>query len=789
MRDEVPHPGPDAAMPAARAAPDGPAGLPARADVVVIGAGVVGASVAYHLTQLGCRDVLLLDRARIGSGTTWHAGGNMETYRSDPLLGEMVAYTVDLFPRLARETGVAFGWRQTGRVHFTADPGVFAGYRSVPARSRARGVEVEVLGPREVVQKLPVASAEGLLGGLWIPNDGRVDPTNLAMAYARGARNGGARVVENLAVTRILTADGAVKGVETEQGSVTAASVVLAAGLWSTTLARTCGVRLPLVALHHFYLLTKPMTEVGRDLPLFLSYDEAIWGREDVGGLLVGVFDRDAIPLEPNELPAAFAFSLLPENWSQIAPNMPVVMRRFPLLERAEIRALVNGPESFTPDGEMLLGEVPGLRGLHLCTGMNSNGIALAAGAGRATAERLVRGRSELDVTKLDVRRFMPFQGGDRYRHLRMSELFEIAPGADNPAQDFTRTRMIRRGPAHTLLAARGAVFKSSAGMERAAWFGDGPWPDAVAREVAAARGVAAFADTSGHAKLWLEGPDAAQVLERATGAHGVAVPGAAAPAPFLNAFGGVEALPVVLALGPDRFLLMAEPEDHVRLETTLRTAMTSGDRAVLVDVSAGWSAFDLHGPAAARLVDDLAGASAVPAPGRLLGADLGFAPATVARLEAAGVLRVLAPADHGAALAEDLLARIPPIGTLAVETLRVERRCPRFGYEATPGLHAAASGLAGALELARAFVGRDAVLAAQADPPARSVAAWTVASAPPGSLAEEPVMAGGVAVGHVTSSAYVPVDGRLALFALTGPAASPPSVLAGGAWTPLAAR
>lgn len=789
MRSDSPHPGPEATEPAESTGAGSSIRLPARADVVVIGAGVVGASVAYHLTKLGCRDVLLLDRAKIGSGTTWHAGGNMETYRADPLLGEMVAYTVELFPRLEQETGVAFGWRQSGRVHFTADADVFAGYRAVPARSRARGVDVELLSPREVVERLPVASAEGLMGGLWIPNDGRVDPTNLAMAYARGARNAGARVVEDMPVARVLAADGRVRGVETNQGTVACDTVVLAAGLWSTSLARTCGVRLPMVALHHFYLLTKPMAEIAHDLPLFLSYDELIWGREDVGGLLVGVFDHNAIPLEASDLPGAFVFSLLPENWAQIAPNMEIVMRRFPLLERAEIRSLVNGPESFTPDGEMLLGAVPGVRGLHLCTGMNSNGIALAAGAGRATAERLVRGRSELDVSKLDVRRFMPFQGGDRYRHRRMGELFEIVPDAGNPAQDFKRTRMIRRSPVHAVLAAHGAVFKSGAGMERAAWYGAGPWPDAVARELVAARGGVAFADVSGHAKLWLEGPDAAHVLQRATGVRGVATSGAATLAPLLNAFGGVEALPTVLALGADRFLLMAEPEDHVRLETTLRAAMTPRDHAVLVDVSAGWAAFDLHGPDAARLLADLAGAPVDPASGSLLGADLGFAPATVARLDAAGVLRLLPPADHGAALAEDLLTRAAPIGTLAAETLRVERRCPRFGYEATPGLHVAASGLPGTLDLARVFVGRDAVLAAEANPPARRVAAWTVAQAAPGSLAEEPVMAGGRTAGHVTSSGYVPLDGRLALFALADPAAGPPSVLVGGAWTPLAAR
>ncbi|MCB1991786.1 MAG: FAD-binding oxidoreductase, partial [Geminicoccaceae bacterium] len=235
-----------------------------RADVVVIGAGVVGASVAWHLAQAGNSDVVLLERSKIGSGTTWHAAGNMETWRADPLLGDMVDYTVRLFPELEADSGVAFGWRQTGRVHFTADPRVMESYRAIPARARARGVEVELLDAGGVGEKLPILSIDGLEGGLWTPNDGRVDPTNLATAYARGATKRGVRLVEGAPVTRILVADGRVTGVETAQGPIRCEAVVLAGGLWSTSIARSCGVALPLVGVQHFYLLTKAIEGLSR---------------------------------------------------------------------------------------------------------------------------------------------------------------------------------------------------------------------------------------------------------------------------------------------------------------------------------------------------------------------------------------------------------------------------------------------------------------------------------------------------------------------------------------------
>ncbi|MFO1058933.1 MAG: FAD-dependent oxidoreductase [Dongiaceae bacterium] len=347
-----------------------------------------------------------------------------------------------------------------------------------------------------------------------------------------------------------------------------------------------------LCAAQHFYLLTKPLPEVQRDLPLFLGYDERLYGREDVGGLLVGFFDSDALPVGPEQLPRDFAFGLLDENWGQVEANVAIATRRFPVLERAEIRMLLNGPESFTPDMQMLLGEAPELPGFHLATGMNSSGIALSAAAGRLTAEWILEGRPSLDAARLDIRRFARDQGQRRYARERTREVPAFMCERSRPGLDFRSSRNVRRSPLHGALLLRGAVMGSVAGWERPLWFAEGDAAPAarLRAELAAATAGAALIDRSSDAKLWLEGPGAERLLRRLTGALGRLEPGAARLAPMLNAQGGVEALPTLLRLSAESWLLLADPDQGTRLEAWVRRQMAPGE-AVLVDVTGGWSA------------------------------------------------------------------------------------------------------------------------------------------------------------------------------------------------------
>jgi 4-methylaminobutanoate oxidase (formaldehyde-forming) len=746
------------------------ADLPAQARIVVIGGGVVGASVAYHLAALGCADTVLLERAQIGSGTSWHAAGNMETYRADPLIGEMIRYAVDFYPRLEAETGQALGWRQTGRVMFTHDAERMRQFRGLPALGRARGIDIELLSPRGVQEKLPIIGPDGLAGGIWIPSDGRINPTDLANAMARGARQRGARVVEGMPVTGIAIRRGRVAGVITAAGEIACETVVCAAGLWSPQLGALAGVRIPLCAAQHFYLLTKPLPEVHRDLPLFLGYDERLYGREDVGGLLVGFFDSDALPVGPEQLPRDFAFGLLDENWSQVEANVAIATRRFPVLERAEIRMLLNGPESFTPDMQMLLGEAPELPGFFLATGMNSSGIALSAAAGRLTAEWILEGAPSLDAARLDIKRFAPGQSQRRYVRERTREVPSFMCERSRPGLDFRSSRNVRRSSLHGALLAAGAVMGSAAGWERPLWFAAGETPAAacVRAELAAATGGAALFDRSSDAKLWLEGPGAGRLLRRLTGAAGDVAPGEARLAPMLNAQGGVEALPTLLRLAAESWLLLAEPEQGTRLEAWVRRHIPPGE-AVLVDVTGGWSVLALAGPGAAALLA-AAGEPGQPAGGGRPGEiEIGFATARRFACPVTGQTCLLLPAEYAAGAHEALLAAgiaFRPAGFLAAEALRIGRGVARLGLEASPGIAAVEAGLDAGLDLQGNgdFLGRPAVLAQRATRPARRVAAFRLPGDAEGPFTHAPLLDGGRSVGFVTSGAPLPGGGSVLL-------------------------
>jgi glycine/D-amino acid oxidase-like deaminating enzyme/glycine cleavage system aminomethyltransferase T len=750
---------------------------PGHAQVVVVGAGVVGASVAYHLAALGCRDVVLLERAKIGSGTSWHAAGNMETYRADPLIGEMIRYAVDFYPRLEVETGQALGWRQTGRVMFTTESERLPVYRGLPALGRARGLEIEFLTQKQVVEKLPIVSEKGIVGGVWIPSDGRINPTDLAVAFARGARMRGARILEDTAVTGMNVKGGRIASVTTAAGEIHCENVVIAAGLWSPVLGRMIGVKVPLHAVQHLYILTKPLDVVTRDMPLFLSYDERMYGREDVGGLLVGFFDRNAVPVTPAELPRDFSFGLLDSNWNQVEANMTVALERFPVLHQAEIRTLLNGPESFTPDMQMLLGETAAVRGCFLATGMNSSGIALSAAAGMLTAEWIVEGRPSLDATRLENRRFADSQSVTAYARARASEVVSHMCRRATAELDFDQARMIRRSPVHAGLAAAGAKFVTVVGWERPIWFeppgrAAGEGYDHVAREVAAAESGVALFDRSSDAKLRLEGPKAEALLRRLSGAIVDLALGDAVPAPMLNSRGGVEALPRVVRLGPESFLLLAGPEQITRLISWIDWHKPASG-VTLVDVTSGLAALALQGPRTLALLQSFGG-DLQPSAGRMLACELGYAPVSLLPGEAGQGAYILVASEFAADLHERLAAAgagfgLSPAGSLAQDALDIARGRPRFGIEATPQLSAVAAGLDGGLDATgnRGFIGRGAVLRQRKTRPPLELRAFTLDLTEAGVYANAPVLSKRRLAGHITGGAVIPSLAKAVVLAL----------------------
>ena len=445
--------------------------VPAHARVVVIGGGIVGCSVAYHLALQGWREIVVVERQRLGCGTTWHSAASIGRLANSALGQRMLAYTVELLPRLEAESGRPVGWRNCGRVQLASTRQRLEDLRHVAAVGRAVGTPFEIISPREAADKLPIITPDGLVGALWSPGNGRVNPTELTAAYAEAATRRGVRFLETTPVTAVRTRAGAVTGVGTSRGEIACEVVVNCAGLWARRVGALGGVDVPLWANEHFYLLTKPMAGVSADMPTFSDRDALIYGREEVGGLLVGFFDRNAKPLSPDQLPEDFAFGLLEADWDQAEPYVKTAMARIPALGQTEIHMLLNGPESFTPDGSFLMGESPGLRGFFTLAGMNSSGINHAAGAGRALAGWITDGDPGIDVTAFDIRRFDASHNSEPWLRERVREVPSTTYLMHRAAPEFTTGRQRRLSPLHARLAERGARFDSVMGWERPEYF------------------------------------------------------------------------------------------------------------------------------------------------------------------------------------------------------------------------------------------------------------------------------------------------------------------------------
>ncbi|HYE90016.1 MAG TPA: FAD-dependent oxidoreductase, partial [Terriglobales bacterium] len=529
--------------------------LPTHARVVVIGGGIAGCSVAYHLTKLGWRDVVLLERRDLSCGTTWHAAGLVGQLRATHNLTRLAKYGADLYETLEAETGQATGFRRPGSLSLARNAERMHELKRLASMARCFGVEVDVITPAEAGRRWPLIRTDDLVGALWLPRDGRTNPIDTTLALAKGARMGGATILENTAVTGLVLRGGAVAGVQSERGEIACEYVVNAAGMWARELGRLAGVTVPLHASEHFYMVTEPMAGVTSDLPVLRDPDGYIYVREEVGGLLMGGFEPVAKPWGMDGIPENFAFSLLPEDWEHFQIMMEQAIIRIPSIETAPVRRHVNGPESFTPDGRYLLGEAPECRNFFVAAGFNSIGIASGAGAGKAVAEWIVGGEPPMDLWDVDIRRVAPFMGSPTYLRDRTVEMVGNLYAMHWPFQQPRTARDVRRGVLHDRLAAAGACFGVVLGWERANWYapagtparyeysyGRQNWFAHSAAEHRAVREAVGLFDQSSFAKYVVEGRDAEAVLGRIC-ANDVAVPvGKVVYTQWLNERGGIEA-------------------------------------------------------------------------------------------------------------------------------------------------------------------------------------------------------------------------------------------------------
>ncbi|WP_426513959.1 GcvT family protein [Dactylosporangium sp. McL0621] len=750
--------------------------LPDRARVVVIGGGVIGASVAYHLAKLGWTDLVLVEQGRLSSGTTWHAAGLVGQLRATESGTRLVQYSAQLYGELEAETGLGTGFKRCGGVTVARTPDRMVQLERTAASAAAYDLECELIGPVRARDLYPILATEDLVGAIWLPGDGTANPTDVTNSLAKGARDRGARIVQGVRVLGVDVRDGAVAGVRTDAGDIEAEIVVNCAGQWAKAVGALAGVNVPLHSAEHFYVVTDAIAGVHRMLPILRDPDGYTYFKEEVGGLVVGGFEPEAKPwVAPDRLPYPFEFQLLPEDWDHFGILMDNAQLRIPALRETGIKKFYNGPESFTPDNQFILGEAPEVRNFFVGAGFNSVGIASAGGAGRALAEWIVAGEPTSDLSSVDIRRFAPFHGNNQWLHDRVAEVLGLHYEVPWPNRELTSARPFRRSPAHHLQAAAGAAFGSKMGWERVNVFapagvtpsleytwGKPNWLAWSAAEQRATREAAALFDQTSFGKLLIAGRDAEELLQWLCTAD-VAVPtGRAVYTGLLNARGGYESDVTVTRLARDEYLLVTSSGSVERDRDWIRRH--TGERHVTAtDVTSAYAVYGVMGPRSRELLRsltraDLSDAAFPFATSREI--DLGHATVRATRITYVGELgwELYVPAEFAAGVYERLLETgIAPAGYYTINSLRLEKGYRAWGPDLNPDTNPVEAGLLFACKLRSdtPFLGRAAVERAKAEGPARRLVSLVAGDPDVMMWGGELVRRDGRPVGQVTSAAW----------------------------------
>ena len=755
--------------------------LPARARAVIIGGGVIGTSVAYHLARMGWTDVLLLEQGQLSCGTTWHAAGLVGQLRASESGTRLVQYSMRLYESLEAETGLGTGFRRCGGVTIARTPDRLTQLKRTVATAEAYQLDCELITPEQAREIYPVMQIGDLAGAIWLPGDGRANPADLTAALARGARQRGVTIRERTRVTGIVTKNDVVTGVRTGQGDVEAEVVVNCAGQWAKQVGAMCGVTVPLHSAEHFYVVTEQIDGVHRDLPILRDPDGYTYIKEEVGGLLVGGFEPEAKPwVAPDKLPYPFEFQLLAEDWDHFEILMDSAVARIPALAETGIKMFYNGPESFTPDNQFILGEAAELRNFFVAAGFNSVGIASAGGAGRALAEWITEGEPSLDASAVDIRRFARFNGNNQWLHDRVSEVLGLHYAVPWPNRELASARPFRRSPAYHLLKQANACFGSRMGWERANFFapeGENPaieygwgqqnWQPWSSAEQRAARTSVALFDQTSFSKYLMTGPDAEPVLQWLCTADIGVAPGRTVYTGMLNARGTYETDITVTRLSNDEFLLVSSAATTERDQDHIRRRMPGQARATLVDVTSAYAVYGVMGPKSRELLTRLSRADfsdeAFPF-GSSREIDLGYATVRATRITYVGELgwELCIPAEFAVGAYEDLIAAGADLGLVnggyyAIESMRLEKAYRAFGRELTPDYNPVEAGLLFACKLRTSigFLGREAVERARADGPRRRLVSLVLADPDAMIWGGELVLRDGIAVGQLTSGAW----------------------------------
>ncbi len=753
--------------------------LPTQAQVVVVGGGIIGCSTAFHLVRAGFTDVLLIEQHTLTSGSTWHAAGLVGQLRSQAGITQLLGNSIALYNSLEKETGLATGWKMNGGLRLACNPQRMIEIERQATTARSFGLDMHVVSPQQARDLWPLMDVTDVLGAAFLPTDGQANPADIANALARGAREKGATIVENCRVTGVRIDHGRVSGVVTEQGVVTCEVLVNCAGLWARDFGRLAGVNVPLVAVEHQYMVTEPIEGVTAGLPTLRDPDRLTYYKEEVGGLVMGGYESNPRAWASDGIPEGFTFSLLDSDWNHFESLMELALPRVPALATAGVKQLLNGPESFTPDGNFILGEAPEVGGYYVGAGFNAFGIASAGGAGQALAQWIAGGEPPYDLWAVDIRRFgAPHQDG-RWVRERSMELYGKHYSIAWPFEEHDSARPVRRSPLYDVLKSRGGVFGEKLGWERPNWFaaaGDEArdrysynrqnWFSAVGREHVAVRTTAGLFDQSSFAKFLLVGKDAAEVLSYIAANRVDHAPGRVVYTQLLNSRGGIECDLTAARLHDDEFYIVTGTGFATHDFHWIKRNLPNGKDVSLVDVTSAWSTLSLMGPHSRDILkrvcdEDVSDVSLPFAHWRTL--QIAGVSVRALRITYVGELgfELHVPTDAALSVFYALDAAGKPFnltlaGYRAIESLRLEKGYRAWGTDLTPDHTPLEAGLAWAVKLNNGgdFLGRDALLQASTEPQKKRFVGFSV----DGNvilLGRETIFRNGERVGWLSSGGY----------------------------------
>ena len=757
--------------------------FPTQAQVVIIGGGVGGASIAYHLTLMGWKDVVILERHELTAGSTWHSAGLVGQMRSDANLTRMMHYSTDLYRKLKAETGVDTSWREVGGLRLASSPERMEENKRLVGMARSFGVPMELISAKAAQDMFPLMSIDGVLGAAFTPNDGSIDPTGMTNALAAGAKNRGAKIFTNTNVEKINLKDGRVSEVVTDQGTIKTEIVVNASGMWGREVGRMVGLNLPVVPMAHLYIMTKPIEGVTNKFPNLRDPDLLVYWREEVGGLITGGYERQPATFGMNGIPKDFKFQLLPPDWERFTPLMENSIRRVPAVENAEVVKLLNGPEGFTPDGEFLLGPTT-VKGFWVACAFCAHGLAGAGGIGKVMAEWIVDGNPEWDMWRLDVRRFGPNYNSINYTVARTFETYTQYYDIHFPGEERMSKRNVRTSPTYYRLRDLGCSFGEKMGWERPNWFkpyeelathGHEPkgwarhnWSRAIGYEHLMTRANAGLFDETSFNKFEVRGTGALEFLNNVCANEMDQPLGAITYTQCLNKRGGIECDFTVTRLANDRFFIVTGTAfgQHDMSWLSLNMPREADGTVTIEDVGSAYACIGLWGPKARKILekvtmDDVSNAGFPYMMSRRI--TIGDIPVLASRVTYVGELgwEFYCPTEYGLKLWDTLWEAGAPEGMVAggykaIDTLRLEKGYRYWSGEISPDYTPYEAGLGFAVKLDKAeFIGKDALVKQKKEGITRKLCTITLSDDRTIVLGKEPIRIGDNIVGWVASGGF----------------------------------